>query len=450
MAFEKKTLEQIASKLADDLASSINVGQTDIKRQIDINLRNSYVRGVVQSFAPAFYDNYQYIDYVLKQAFPQTADLEYLKIHGATVGIQYNLKTKASGNVVFTGQAGALVPKGTIIQKAGEILFTTKGDGTIANQSIAITIQRAGSLATATSSAPHLLATGMQIVITGADQTDYNITTTITVISETQFTFAVANNPVTPATGTILVTTTFANILVEANTEGTSGNTGSGTGLELLSPIEGVNSNLTIDYNGIYGAIDDEETEVYRARVLERTSNYGDSFTEIGLVIFIKEFVDGVTDVWVKSSYPTAGKTTIYFMRRGDINYIPNSQQRLDVKNTIINGSPKRKVAGIKPANMQDGSIIVNAPEPIIQNFNFLSLTPNTQLMRQAVTDSLTDFFKTVDFEEDVVADRYKSVIYRTVDANGNSPTSYTLSNPTSDINIATGQIAILGDITFS
>ena len=51
----------------------------------------------------------------------------------------------------------------------------------------------------------HNLATGDWVTITGANQTDYNLTTQVTVIASNQFTYGVLNTPVTPATGTIKV-----------------------------------------------------------------------------------------------------------------------------------------------------------------------------------------------------------------------------------------------------
>lgn len=57
---------------------------------------------------------------------------------------------------------------------------------------------------TATAIAPdHSLETGDSVVIAGADQADYNGTFTVTVTDKDTFTFTVANNPVTPATGSI-------------------------------------------------------------------------------------------------------------------------------------------------------------------------------------------------------------------------------------------------------
>lgn len=62
---------------------------------------------------------------------------------------------------------------------------------------------RVSATATATTSGAHGLVTGDWVTVTGAAQTDYNLTTQVTVLSSTQFYYAVLNSPTTPATGTI-------------------------------------------------------------------------------------------------------------------------------------------------------------------------------------------------------------------------------------------------------
>jgi hypothetical protein len=67
-------------------------------------------------------------------------------------------------------------------------------------------ITRTGAVATATTLAAHTYYKGQIVTVAGATQTDYNITVRIaSVPTTTTFTYAVANSPVTPATGTITV-----------------------------------------------------------------------------------------------------------------------------------------------------------------------------------------------------------------------------------------------------
>lgn len=66
-------------------------------------------------------------------------------------------------------------------------------------------LTRSGSTATLTTLTPHGRTTGQRMVVSGANQADYNGAKVVTVTGPTSFTFAVSGSPATPATGTILV-----------------------------------------------------------------------------------------------------------------------------------------------------------------------------------------------------------------------------------------------------
>jgi len=66
----------------------------------------------------------------------------------------------------------------------------------------ASSITRVGTTATATTSANHLLSTGDQITVSGANESAYNITATITVTGATTFTYVLESDPGGSATGT--------------------------------------------------------------------------------------------------------------------------------------------------------------------------------------------------------------------------------------------------------
>ena len=97
----------------------------------------------------------------------------------------------------------------TIVEQGDFTEFAT------APVSLAITsITRSGTTATVTTTNSHFYATGDFVTVSGAVETDYNLTgASVTVTGATTFTYEVANSPTSPATGTILVTHTNANIL---------------------------------------------------------------------------------------------------------------------------------------------------------------------------------------------------------------------------------------------
>lgn len=69
---------------------------------------------------------------------------------------------------------------------------------------VAVTsITRVATTATVTTTAPHGLVTGRRVILSGADQPEYNIEAAITVTGGSTFTYAVTGAPADPATGTI-------------------------------------------------------------------------------------------------------------------------------------------------------------------------------------------------------------------------------------------------------
>lgn len=76
--------------------------------------------------------------------------------------------------------------------------------GTIRGAAVS-SITRSGSTATVITQTAHGFITGQKVVVSGAGQSEYNGTFTITSTGPQTFTYSVTGTPVTPATGTILL-----------------------------------------------------------------------------------------------------------------------------------------------------------------------------------------------------------------------------------------------------
>ncbi|EDH1767955.1 phage tail protein [Salmonella enterica] len=73
---------------------------------------------------------YQYIAWVLRQMFPDTADGEWLEIHAAQRGLRRKQPTTASGSVVLTGTPGQTFSHGLTFRVRGKsTLYQTTVDG---------------------------------------------------------------------------------------------------------------------------------------------------------------------------------------------------------------------------------------------------------------------------------------------------------------------------------
>ena len=94
--------------------------------------------------------------------------------------------------------------------------------------------------------------------------------------------------------------------------------------------------------------------------------------------------------------------------------------------------------------------VLVLAPQPVYVDFTFTSLSPATTAMKQAITDRLTDYFRSVEVSlgKDISEATYKNVIFSAIDSQGNSPT-FTLSQPSGNIDVSSNQLPILRNITF-
>lgn len=97
------------------------------------------------------------------------------------------------GAPVLTGQLGKMIDllDAVLVNGYGAVSITS--------------ITRSGAVATVNTTGPHNFSTGDSGTISGANEVDYNGDFVVTVISTTAFTFAVANSPATPATGTLSV-----------------------------------------------------------------------------------------------------------------------------------------------------------------------------------------------------------------------------------------------------
>jgi uncharacterized phage protein gp47/JayE len=447
MAIEFPSIQDLQSRISNDLILSINTGQLDTDKHVDPTIRNSFMKGLVDSMSAGFDEVVDVLERLEVELFPWSATGEYLERWAAYYGINRNAAAKSAGTVVFTGTNGATIPASTLVQRANGLQYATQSSITISTQTVSVSgITRLGSTATVTTASNHNLATGVTIdSITGADQSEYNVTDTqITVTSATTFTYEVSGSPATPATGTISATFTTGFGTVQASEFGDDGNADGGSQLTLVSPVTNVDNTLYINQDGLVGGLDIESDSSLRARLQERTSNFSAPFTQAGLPVFIKEEVDGVTRVWVQDATPSAGYVTIYFTRDNDTNIIPTASQVTDVKNAIIDPD-----TGIKPANTPDSYVIVSAPTAVTADFTFSALSPNTTDMQNSITNALTDYFKNnTNIATDITTEEYNNIIYSVTDSEGNTPT-FTLTSPSGDITVTTGELAVLGTITY-
>lgn len=110
MSFYKKSQEEITQELLTEFALAIGADKISSASEIAVKSK---------IYAAKFEGLYYNQEYILKQAFPQTADETHLPLHGYIWNIDRKMSTAAVGPVIF-GRTTAypsdiLIPKDTIV-----------------------------------------------------------------------------------------------------------------------------------------------------------------------------------------------------------------------------------------------------------------------------------------------------------------------------------------------
>jgi len=287
------------------------------------------------------------------------------------------------------------------------------------------------------------LASNCVVSITGAVETDYNVTNTaIIVISANQFTFPILNAPASPATGSPIATSTHVAVPMTSNGTGSTENQVFDTELDFQTPIGGLNATTNVDFGAIGGGTDQEDTEVFRERYLDTLRNPVANFNVADIRRTAKK-VAGVTRVFVLENTPAVGEAEIYFMRDGDDgDGIPDASEIAAV-NTVIQA--------IRPATSIAADVVVAGPTPLAEAYTFSAMSPNTPGMQLAVNAALDQFYgEKVTMGADITIEDYQGAIANSVDAATGDPIlSFNLTTPTADLTIAATSIGTKGTVTF-
>lgn len=405
-------------------------------------LRNSLVSAIVTSIALRIYDiYYQLQNVIIKQFFPDTATDEYLERWGTYRSIIRDPAERSSGYASATGTVTTLIPSSTELQNTSGVTFETQSDATISNVLFNITsLTQSAGIATGVADTDHQLATGLEINIAGANESEYNGTFEVIVINTTTFTYSIDPSAPATATGTITGNHDVATLDVRAVDPGANTNMLSGDSLTFTTPIANVDDTAIVQSTNLTGGTDTEADEDYRARILFAWQEPVANFNKAQIIVEAFK-ISGVTRVWVEEATPVAGQVTIYFVRDNDHNIIPSAS---DIQNV------KDKILEIKPATINDTDVIVAAPTPVSIDFTFSSTSPSSASMHEAIINNLTQFFEDeINVSQDVLKIAYESAIYNTIDESGVRLQNFILTTPTTDITIANGELGVLGNVTF-
>lgn len=219
-------------------------------------------------------------------------------------------------------------------------------------------------------------------------------------------------------------------VAAQSTTLGQSGNAGISTALTLTSPVDGVSS-IASAYSALSGGADIEDDASYRARILNRIRKPPSGGSADDYLAWMLA-VPGVTRGWVYPGEQGAGSVVLRFVRDDDASPIPDAGEVAAVQ---------AAVDAVRPVT---AAVYVVAPVAIALNFT-IQLSPNTTAVRAAVEAELRDLIR----REAQPGGTLLLSHLREAVSSAAGETDHVMSVPAANVVYATGQIAIMGVITW-
>lgn len=139
MPFDRPTLPQIVDRIGADQESRLPGTDARLRRQA-LGVFARVLAGVAHGL-------HGHLAWLADQILPDTASAEILARHAAVWGVLRKAAAAATGQVIFAGQDGAVVPAGALLQRADGAEYATTGEAAIsgAGAVVAVAAQQAGA-----------------------------------------------------------------------------------------------------------------------------------------------------------------------------------------------------------------------------------------------------------------------------------------------------------------
>ncbi|NDV20888.1 baseplate J protein [Pseudodesulfovibrio sp. JC047] len=227
-----------------------------------------------------------------------------------------------------------------------------------------------------------------------------------------------------------VITDGSAIVSIEAVQAGVESNTSVGAVLRLPSPVAGIQS--TAIASELAGGTDVESDDDLRGRLLARIRQAPHGGATFDYVQWALD-VPGVTRAWAYPRELGDGTVTVRIMTDGlTIDGIPAAESVAAVQSYIDN---------VRPVTAE---VIAVAPVAVPMNPQ-INLTPNTAPVRAAVTAELSDLLR----REAIPGATILVSHLREAISIAMGETDHALQTPANNITHSTGQIAVLGTITW-
>lgn len=234
---------------------------------------------------------------------------------------------------------------------------------------------------------------------------------------------------------------------VEASSAGQDGTTLEGTALTAVSGLVG-SATIAVAAGGLSGGADLEGDEAFRARILfrKRFPPHGGAAPDF---VMWATSIAGVTRAFVERRYAGSGTVRVFPMTDGSTaNGIPSTAKVAEVATYI---------ATVAPAGAQ---VVVAAPAAVQVDVIIQGLSPDTAAVREAVRAELRDAFRRQARVSGIDSPHpampwlatpqtfSRSWVWQAV-ANATGEESHAILQPSADLVIPAGSMAVLGSVDF-
>lgn len=394
------------------------------------------------------------IEDAVDQMFWQTSDDDFLKKIGEYNKIYINNAEAAIGYCSVEGIIDKIVKENEILIGTNGLSYKVIVDASVNNYQGSLSLSYSGGIVTAITDSEHTLATGLNVTISGAAQTEYNGTYVITVLGKNTFQYEIIAGSLTSDLADY--SSIYASLYVESLTAGAISNIEPGGNLKIN--IDDINDTAYVQFEGIDGGSDIESIDDFRVRTGE-ANQLTPGIATVPSLIYSAKKISGNTRIFVirgdpspsgspgSAGYiPALGQTVIYVLRDNDVSITPSQTILDDTKQQIIND-------GNWPTLTTTENLFILAPIISQEDFEITDLIPNTVTMQNAINNRLVDFFRdnanTSKNGNTILLVDIKSFIRTITDSTGARLISFTLNNPSVDIIADSGEIYIKGVVSF-
>lgn len=221
---------------------------------------------------------------------------------------------------------------------------------------------------------------------------------------------------------------------VTAIEAGTEANTAENTSVNLVNPINFIDSNAIVAAGGIINGVDTESDESLRERVLAKIQQPPHGGADFDYIAWAKE-IAGVTRAWVYPQENGLGTVTVRFVVDDDpISLIPDAAKVEEVQDHIDS---------VRPVT---ADVLVGAPVAVPLDFTITGLNPGTAAVQAAVEQELQDLLtREAEPGGTILLSHIKEAISIAA-----GEYDHALTLPAADVDHDTGEIATMGVVTWA